>query len=81
MNNEFTKTSCTFVEMEFWKKKGRKAFAKHLRNKKSKWTKRMANSKSRQDALKEVHKQVCTPSDLKDLASAQNKFDVNEWTW
>lgn len=36
--------------MEFWKKHGRKAFAKHLRNKKSKRTKRMANSKSRQDA-------------------------------
>jgi hypothetical protein len=42
--------------MEFWKKKGRKAFAKHLRNKQGKWTKRMANSKSRRDAKKEMKK-------------------------
>jgi len=48
--------------MEFWKKQGRKAFAKHLRNKKSKRTKRMANSKSRQDARMETRKVLKTPS-------------------
>lgn len=33
--------------MEQSKKFGKSSFAKHLRNKKGKWTKQMANSKSR----------------------------------
>ncbi len=48
--------------MEYWKKHGRKAFAKHLRNKKSKRTKRMANSKSRQDTKIETRKALKTPT-------------------
>jgi hypothetical protein len=43
---------------------GRKAFAKHLRNKKSKRSKRMANSKSRQDANKPIRNAIPTPFEI-----------------
>ena len=49
----------TFIKMEEYKKYGRSAFAKHLRRKKGKWTKTMANGKSRSKSkldIKDVFK-------------------------
>jgi len=40
--------------MEEYKKHGRSAFAKHLRRKKGKWTKTMANGKSRSKSKLDV---------------------------
>lgn len=43
--------------MEHFKKMGKSCFAKHLRKKKSKWTKAMANSKSRLQSKKYLRNQ------------------------
>jgi hypothetical protein len=42
--------------MEIYKKYGRSAFAKHLRRIKGKWTKTMANGKSRSKSKLDVKK-------------------------
>lgn len=42
--------------MEEYKKYGRSAFAKHLRRKKGKWTKTMANGKSRSKSKLDIKK-------------------------
>jgi hypothetical protein len=44
--------------MEHFKKYGKTSFAKHLRNKNSLWTKRMANSKSRAAIKRMIKKGV-----------------------
>lgn len=44
--------------MEYFKKAGKSTFAKHLRTTKGKWTKRMANSKSRQKMKLDIAKEL-----------------------
>lgn len=77
--------------MEYYKKVGRSAFAKHLRRKKSKWTKTMANGKSRSASKLDVKKSTENTEEKKwsDFKNApkenahfiKNKFDKTEWKW
>lgn len=57
--------------MEQSKRFGKSSFAKHLRKKKGKWTKAMANSKSR----------LKTKRELTNVDFIENEFDKTEWTW
>ena len=78
--------------MEHYKKIGRSAFAKHLRRKKGKWTKTMANGKSRSISKLDLKKSPAEdPSEKKwsDFKNApkenayfiESKFDKTEWRW
>lgn len=76
--------------MEYFKKAGRSAFAKHLRKKKGKWTKSMANGKSRSKSKLDLKK--TTLDEIKKLSWSDfqnahrehvdfisSEFDRTEW--
>lgn len=65
--------------MEYYKKYGKSSWAKHLRNdKKSPFTKQMANKKSRTKSAQDLRAEQ---EDTVLLMSLRNEFDLKEWTW
>ena len=66
--------------MEFYKKFGESSWVKHLRNKKSPFTKQMANKKSRAKSKMDLVSDTNDNADLKIIRSISKKFDNTEWT-
>lgn len=65
--------------MEYYKKHGKSSWAKHLRNnKKSAFTKQMANKKSRVKSTEDLNAEF---AETTSLMTIENEFDSKEWTW